>query len=257
AIVYAENLGTEPSVPLGYGVLSLTVSSTGTVTWLGRLPDATALTGSSPVLGLETPTVFLHQSLYGNTGVFYNHAVWPLSDTPTVWQGVSIMDYGGWMKLPRAKNVADTSYREGFLQRSGLDGSRYTPPGKGQTFMNLLPVPKGQFNAVLDMVLEDAPNPLTVPLRITGPSSVDAVNGTPRVRMYPVGATGLVLGDILFKQVDPVNPKLIHTRSGIFNGIFSQGLGVAGYVGMSALPVAGKPARWLSGRVQIMDSRFK
>jgi uncharacterized delta-60 repeat protein len=257
AIVYAENLGLEPSVPLGYGVLSLTVSSTGMVTWLGRLPDATALTGSSPVLGRESPTVFLHQSLYGNTGVFYNQVVWPPTESPSLWQGVSIMDYGGWVKLPRAKNVADTSYREGFLQRSGLDGSRYTPPGKGQTFMNLLPVPKGQHNAVMDVTLEDAPRPLSESLRFTGPSSMDAVTGTPRVRLYPVGATGLVLGDILFKHEDSVNPNVMHTRSGIFNGIFSQGLGVAGYVGMPALPVKGRPARWLSGRVQIIDSRFK
>jgi len=257
AIVYAENLGPETSVPLGYGVLSLTMSSTGMVTWLGRLPDATALTGSSPVLGRESPTVFLHQSLYGNTGVFYNHVVWPPPESPSLWQEVSIMDYGGWVKLPRAKNQADTSYREGFLQRSGLDGSRYTPPGIGQTFMNLPPMPKGQHNAMMAVTLEDAPRPLLEPLRFTGPSSVDTVNGTPRVRIYPVGATGLVLGDILFKHEDSVNPNVMHTRSGIFNGIFSRGLGVAGYVGMPALPEKGKPARWLSGRVQISDSRFK
>jgi hypothetical protein len=256
-IMDAENLSQELSVPLGYGVLSLNVSSTGMVTWLGRLADATVLTGSSPVLGLDMPAVYLHQSLYGNTGVFYHHAVWPPLTAPSATQRISIVDYGGWLKLRKTKAQADTSYREGFAMRMGLDGARYTAPGIGRVFMNLLPVPKGQFNAMLSVTLEDMPDPLSLPLRITGPNTADELVGLPRVRMYPVGATGLVLGDLLYRQQDSLNPRVIHTRSGIFHGIFSEGLGIAGYMGTSALPAPGRPARWLSGRVQISELQLK
>lgn len=245
-------LGTEPfPLPLGHGTLSVVVSRNGTAAWSCRLPDGQSLTGSSPVLGLDQPRLYLGGTLYQNTGSFGGVLDWPAN-----LEAASEKPVGGYAVWNKPARKSDTSYPQGFITQMQFTGMNYSPPAKGRTYMGLRPVAAGDSNAELLIQLEDAEE-MHIPVRFTGPGSADMVLNGMRLMLYPSGTTGLIQGSILFRQQDPVNPRKLHQRAGFIHGIAHPDpfLGVYGHLLIHALPEPGKPARWTSGAVRITRTR--
>jgi uncharacterized delta-60 repeat protein len=251
-IVQTSALGTEPfPLPLGHGTLSVVVSRSGTAAWSCRLPDGQSLTGSSPVLGLDQPRLYLGGALYQNTGSFGGVLDWPANLEPAFEKPVG--GYAVWNKPARK---SDASYPQGFITQMQFTGMNYTPPTKRRTYMNLRQVAFGDFNANLTIQLEDAEE-MRIPVRFTGPDSADMVFSGMRLILNPSGGSGLIQGSIFFRQQDRENPRKFHQRAGFIYGIAvpDSSISVYGHLLIHALPEPGKPPRWISGTVLMSRSR--
>jgi hypothetical protein len=250
--VKTSALGTEPfPLPLGHGTLSVVVSRSGTATWSCRLPDGQSLIGSSPVLGLDQPRLYLGGALYQNTGSFGGVLDWPANLEPAFEKPVG--GYAVWNKPARK---SDASYPQGFITQMQFTGMNYTPPTKGRTYMNLRQVAFGDFNANLTIQLEDTEE-MRIPVRFTGPDSADMVFSGMRLILYPSGGSGLIQGSIFFRQQDRANPRKFHQRAGFIYGIAvpDSSISIYGHLLIHALPEPGKPPRWISGTVLMSRSR--
>lgn len=250
--VQTSPLGTEPfPLPLGHGTLSVVVSRSGTAAWSCRLPDGQSLTGSSPVLGLDQPRLYLGGALYQNTGSFGGVLDWPAN-----LESAAEKPVGGYAVWNKPARKSDASYPQGFITQMQFTGMNYTPPTKRRTYMNLRQVAIGDFNADLTIQLEDAEE-MHIPVRFTGPGSADMVLNGMRLMLNPSGATGLIQGSIFFRQQDPVNPRKIHQRAGFIYGIAvpDSSISVYGHLLIHALPEPGKPQRWISGTVLMSRNR--
>lgn len=246
--VQTSPLGTEPfPLPLGHGTLSVVVSRSGTAAWSCRLPDGQSLTGSSPVLGLDQPRIYLCSALYQNSGSFGGVLEWPTS-----LEAASEKPVGGYAVWNKPARKSDASYPQGFITQMQFTGMNYSPPAKGRTYMGLRPIKAGESNAELLIQLEDAEE-MHIPIRFTGPGSADMIFKGMRLLLSPSGATGLIQGTILFRQQDPVNPRKFHQRAGFIHGIAhpDPSAGVYGHLLINALPEPGRPPRWISGAVHI------
>lgn len=138
----------DASGPQGFGHGSFTVTgSTGALTIAGRLPDGTAITGST-FIG-QGGEVLICQPLYANRGSCLGYLSVDPKSAP-----VADNEIAGdltWFKPATLAATADTVYRAGFGPVAlVVEGGAYTPPAAGLRVMNLPAVSAPSNNAELD-----------------------------------------------------------------------------------------------------------
>lgn len=186
----------------GHGYFSMNVSSTGSVTFTGRLPDGQTLTAANK---LASPRqVLLHSMLYKGTGSA---------------QGILTLDSNNhlnasaplsWLKIPQALSLADTSYPTGFDLLLDVKGSLYTP-GNLHRYLGLTaPTAPLQFEALGGEV-----PPFTQPFTLTSPNTfripTRAAENPQKLSLTVVPSTGLFTGS--FQTGSPA-------RTAKFGGVF-------------------------------------
>ena len=124
--------GVTAGIPQGTGFCTFTVSTLGTLTLAGKLPDGSALTLSSAVNGSGLIPVF--QAFYGTPGSIVGGLSISTGSTPA---GNAVADSGlTWYKPPQATTSTDTVYKSGFNTLSvTAAGSPYVAPAAGARLM--------------------------------------------------------------------------------------------------------------------------
>jgi hypothetical protein len=119
--------------PQGHGHTTLTLGTTGIVTWAGKLADATTLTGST-TLG-PAGQASIHAMLYTNTGSAQGWS--------TVTLATGLVDGSlSWVKAPQPVTSTTRSYKDGIpLHTLTVRGARYTRPAIGSMIIGLDPQP--------------------------------------------------------------------------------------------------------------------
>jgi subtilisin-like proprotein convertase family protein len=119
--------------PQGHGHTTLTLGTTGTVIWAGKLADATTLTGST-TLG-PAGQASIHAMLYANTGSTQGWS--------TVTLATGLVDGSlSWVKAPQPVTSTTRSYKDGIpLHTLTVRGARYTRPAIGSMIIGLDPQP--------------------------------------------------------------------------------------------------------------------
>lgn len=159
--------------PQGYGLNTFTVNKVGgKLTHAGKLPDGTALSGSTFV-GLQGQ-VLVFQMLYGNKGsVVGSYTIAPnsLITLNTITGSLS------WMKPAQLATSTDTVYKAGFgpLTLTALGGA-YEAPLAGQRVLGATSVAAPATNSRLIFSLGGLTDPFTQPVRITNPSATSLTN---------------------------------------------------------------------------------
>ncbi|MES2505905.1 MAG: immunoglobulin domain-containing protein [Verrucomicrobiota bacterium] len=149
-----KTLDDEGISPGGLGYLSFKASSTGTVTYTGRLGDGTQVTGSHSLIIHPDDTEAARLPIY----------LMPQAQrsffSGWVFYAKSQVDGNlGWAKKPHVKS---TTYRDGFLLQSlQVIGSRHVAPTPGHTLMDL-----GDSVHHLQLTSPSLPEPVTKTLQV-------------------------------------------------------------------------------------------
>jgi len=219
--------------PQGYGHSTLTLGTTGTVTWAGKLADTTALTYST-TLGPAGQTSF-HAMLYANTGSAQGWS--------TITLASGLVDGSlSWIKAAQLPTSTTRSYKGGIpLHTLTLRGARYTKPATGTQIIGLDPLPSAT-SLINNARLRFTSLPLTTPLeqlfQITATNTAKmpttlAVNPQ-SVRITLNATTGTLTGTFAFSDDDPfdtVAPIAKIARSAAYSGLLitrpdlTQGIG--------------------------------
>ncbi len=230
--------------PQGHGHSTLTLSTTGTVTWAGKLADATTLTGST-TLGPAGQTS-IHAMLYTNTGSAQGWS--------TITLASGLVDGAlSWFKAPHLATSTTRSYKGGIpLHSLIVKGARYTKPAIGTQIIGLDPLPSA--TALINNArLRFTGLPLTAPLeqlfQITATNTAKmptalAVNPQ-SVRLTLNAATGTLTGTFAFSDNDPydvIAPIAKIARPATYSGLLitrpdlRQGIGFFNLAELPDLP---------------------
>ncbi len=244
---------TDPDEPQGNGFATFKTTTTGAVTWSGRLADGTVLTGA----GLLNPdnALPMWHLLYANQGCVHGRATFAGAPTQTV---------GGtftWFKKPQPGRL----YRDGIgPMNCTIAGSLYAAPATGVIVLGL--TDKAD-NARLEFFAggigssEQAAatrqiftiNTLNKPL-LDLPGSADNLTG---VKLTLIPSTGYFSGSFTLRDSNVLDPARPHLRPVTFQGLLVNSLGKgAGYFLLNQLPSAGKTlltSDILSGQV-VLDA---
>ena len=130
--------------PDGYGYTSFTISTAGTLTLAGKLPDGNAVTGGTHVG--PNGEVLLFNLLYGNRGSHVGRL--DITKTTPVTSN-TLTGTTSWLKPgPLTATSSDTVYKAGFGPLNvDAQGGVYIPPTAGNLVMGLPVVPSNQSNA--------------------------------------------------------------------------------------------------------------
>lgn len=195
---------TTANYPLGSGFLSVTLTSTGRISYTGRLADGTAITAAAAAG--QGGTLPVHHMLYGNAGSLQGS----LTLTAPVLNGFGVdLD---WLKKAQP---GSRSYAGGFPQhRISGTGDRYTPPAADTPVLGL---PLTALNARVVFSEGGLFTSFTQSLTITGKNIAQFPLGmdNPHQLSLTINAkTGLVTGKGKAMDIDPGNPALMRQRPG-------------------------------------------
>ncbi|MCX6858016.1 MAG: putative Ig domain-containing protein [Verrucomicrobia bacterium] len=250
-----------PIYPQGHGHVKLTISTTGTVIWAGKLADATTLTGSTTLGPLGETSI--HSMLYVNTGSIQGWG------TVTLATGLVDGDVN-WLKSPQLPTSTTRSYKTGIpLHSLTIRGAQYSRPVVPTMIIDLDPQPlTGPLinNAKLRFTGLPMLMPLEQSFKVTKSNTATvpslAAENPQNVRLSLNAATGTISGTFSFRNDDPFDTTapyaqilrtetysgLIVTRAGLNQGI--------GYFNLVELPdTVGEKATTtpsLSGKVELI-----
>jgi subtilisin-like proprotein convertase family protein/subtilisin family serine protease len=230
-----------PLYPQGHGHVKLTLSTTGTVTWAGKLADATTLTGST-TLGPVGQT-YIHALLYVNTGSAQGMSTVTLTN--------DLLDGSlDWFKSPALPTSTARSYKAGIpLHTLTVRGAKYSRPTSPAMIIGLDPQPPtGPLinNAKLRFTGLPLLTPLEQLFKVTNTNTTSMptlIAENPKsVRLSLNAATGALSGTFTFTDDDPFDAvppyaKIVRTNS--YSGLLvtrpglNQGIG---YFNMAELP---------------------
>lgn len=129
--------------PDGYGYTSFTISTAGTLTLAGKLPDGSAVTGGTHV-GPDGQ-VMLFNLLHGNRGSHVGR--FDIAKATPVTNN-TLTGTSSWLKPAPLPKSTDTVYKAGFGPLNvTAQGSVYVAPTAGNLVMGLPVVPSNQSNA--------------------------------------------------------------------------------------------------------------
>jgi hypothetical protein len=236
----AENM----SYPQGSGYLTMTVGTTGSVDWSGRLADGTAISGSSSIGPqgdvpfyqiLYTPTAAATAgSICGWMKVVEDTAITPVNG------GRALLDGNvDWLKKPQSDNSTTRSYKGGFpLHNLAVIGGRYVTPPTGQAVLGLVDSGAGTTNAHIDFTEGGLRGPAPVvgavmanavshiPLRISKKNAITMPVSTAnpaRVILSINASAGLMNGSFTLKNdpdpTDATPPIALLTRTANYTGV--------------------------------------
>lgn len=238
--------------PQGYGFNTFTVNKVGgTLTHAGKLPDGTALSGSTFV-GLHGQ-VLVFQMLYANKGsVVGSYTIAPnsLITFNTITGSLS------WMKPAQLATSTDTVYKAGFGPLTlTAQGGAYVAPLAGERVLGAMSVAAPATNSRLIFSVGGLTDPFTQPVRITNPSATGLTNtaaiNAPALNLTTMtvltASTGAISGSFTFAGATPAQNQVAPW----FGQIVTIGAAPRGY-GYFLLPT-GTPtvttSPKLSGRV--------
>lgn len=188
--------------PRGEGYATLTLTTTGTATWAGKLADGTPITGAS--LLCEGGEVPFHFMLYTGKGSLQG-AVIVQSSTGLITPHT--MPAADWFRLPPAAVPPTRSYASGFhILDLSLQGARYpkTPAPSLATLLSLPPTASNLritvadvFGATNQFVLVGTVSPTGV---ITLPTTTSANPNQVKLTFAP--ATGIYTGSYTLPAQD-------------------------------------------------------
>lgn len=232
------------SQPRGSGFLSATVSKTGISTWKGRLPDGTAITGSSALASADPTDAIafpLRQELYKGLGSVQGWIGGPhMRNIPA---GSRITMEGN-LDLNKAALPADSKERnckDGFaLLPIEVIGSHYEPPAKDELLWNLTSLTDNTrarlFGSVADFGEEGLSQRLTLTAKHTALlPPLSAI--TPLKTLTLNAKTGTFKGTLVLPHTDPA---LVRTVS--FEGMLLLNTTSVGHFLLPDLPAPGQPA---------------
>lgn len=222
--------------PQGSGYARLTVSTSGSVTSVARLADASVITFSSS-MGPQGQ-IAMYQALYGNTG---SATGWSMIDAATGRIDGSL----SWNKAAQAASSATTSYKSGFpLHLLTLSGERYTPPVAGSLLLGVAPAPPD--NAKLEFSLGALPAPIVQAFQITATNTAKMPSGTVlnpyQTSLTLTASTGLFSGSFTLINADPrdlIAPYTMLSRTAKFYGLIVTRAGIhqgVGHFNLAELP---------------------
>lgn len=264
ALELPSPLAGNQAYPQGNSFGTLTISTTGIVTWVGVMADgavtmeSTALGGGPYFYGINY--IPLHFMLYGNTGSAQGWqvivtgssapapgttAVQPLSVSEILIDGV--MD---WMKIPQSPSVV-RSYAAGIpLHVQTTLGEKNVPPTPGTIVLGFSPTAN---NATLNFY-EGGLNPeFSQTFTITTGNTVVMPSGGSNPKLVAMtafsAATSKFAGNFTLKDSNPISggtPAQL-VRVPTFNGVLLRRLGRGvGYTLVGQLPSVGPPATTLT-----------
>lgn len=208
-----------PQHPQGTSYVALSLSTSGIVTWAGKLADGTAITGSSP-LGKDGQTCY-HALLYSKTGSSQGWA--GINVTSTLVDG-SV----DWFKAVQKTTVR--SYQAGIpLHSLTLRGARYTKPATGILVLGLTPPASTKStdpNARLTFTSAPLSSALEQLFQVTATNAIKMPSGitlNPKsVRLTLNTTKGLLSGGFTLKDSDPLDitpPFATVTRAPSYYGL--------------------------------------
>lgn len=208
--------------PKGTGYAFLTIGTTGTAAWTGKLADGSVLIFSSTISGRGD--VPLQQMLYTNKGYAEG---WCLI-TPDAAAPYATNKLDGspeWEKDPQTLATVRT-YKAGFARHQRtLIGGKYAKPAAGTLILGL-PV-QSTNNATLDF--SEAGFACSQPLRITSTNTAAVPANANVVTLTLNATTGAINGGFTRKDPNPSNHALTISRSATYFGALvprlSQGVG--------------------------------
>jgi len=233
ALEIPDTLALNAAYPQGHGHVKMTAGTTGIVTWVGKLADATPLTGST-TLGPMGETSF-HSLLYSNTGSAQGWSTVTL--TPGHVDGT--MD---WLKFPQPPNSTTRTYKSGIpLHTLNVRGARYLRPVSPAMILDLDPQPamgsltnnaKLRFTGLPLFTRLDQTFKITPALSAVMPTLI--LENPQSVRLSFSATTGTLSGTFSFSDDDPNDSTLPYAkilRTGTFSGLLitrpdlNQGVG--------------------------------
>ena len=238
-----QPLSNSTTLPQGDGFLTLSVGTTGVVTWSGQLADGTVLVPGTTALGLngEVP---LFASLYSGTG--------SLQGVPAIVAATHVLGTAvTWSKAAQPASVR--AYAAGFgTAAPGLSvvGSLYVPP-VGSAVLPGVSLPSGGATIAfvdggIGAVGMTASLTQSMTISTTNVATLPAITSgnLANIRVTSINAsTGTFTGSMTLKDTNPFNAALPQVaRVVAFNGVFLQGTQNLG-TGYFLLPaIAGPPA---------------
>ena len=253
---------TEPSNPLGHGVITSTIDTLGNVTATIRLADGT--TGTCATRIADNGQIPLYLGAYGSTGSLHGYTLiasatgfWDNSATPLTWR-----------KAPQTAG-STRSYVGGITQHNlTLTGGKWVPPQSPTLLLGVTDLAANNaritFSNAFINTSQLAPAPggtFTTPFRIRSTPASSILLPTPKPGALSLTVTlksGLFTGS--FTTVDD-NPLITGTqnisRKAPYAGAIVQRLNQGlGHFNLPRLPFSGQtnPAKTpiLSGKVQIV-----
>ena len=222
------------SYPQGASWAVITLSTTGSLSWSGRLADDTLITGST-LLG-PSGQLLMHQMLYTNTGSLWGES--------TLTLGTGLVDGTlTWFKQPALRNPP-RSYGMGIpLHTLQAQGALYVRPARDQMLLNLSP--PGIFPQELNARLLFQGGSLTQPLEQGFQVTLTSTARMPTplalnpqsVRLSLTGSDGRFSGSFSFRDPHPwdtAKPAIIRTAT--FRGLVIQRSGLLQGIGYFTLP---------------------
>ncbi|HYF35096.1 MAG TPA: choice-of-anchor D domain-containing protein, partial [Prosthecobacter sp.] len=220
--------------PQGEGYALLTVTSTGTATWGGKLADGSVITGGTTVG--PNGEVALQTMFYSNTGSVQG---WSVIDASGNLDSDGVIDWG---KATQPTKSTTRSYKNGIpLHELVLTGGRYVKPTG-----IVLGLPAQPANAKVHFVSGGLEEQLTQVFTVTDKNAVlmpKAGDENPAaVKVTLAAATGLISGSFTLGDLDPLDatePVAVLKRTASFNGVLVPRLGRgAGHFQLQRLPEA-------------------
>lgn len=221
AIVAPEGLTIDD--PKGTGYALLTLSTTGTATWSGKLPDGAAISFSTTFgSGGQVP---LYQMCYANKGAAQG---WSLI-TPDAAAPYATNTLDGaveWLKDQQLANNVYT-YKKGFAAHTRtIVGGKYVKPEAGGDLV--LGLPKQTTNNALVEFSEAGVN-LSQPFLVTAANKASVPTNPSTVKLSLTASTGVFSGSFVMKDPNPSKPTQILTRTAKYYGALvprlDQGVG--------------------------------
>ena len=256
------------ALPQGAAFASLTVAKDdGVFVMAGKLPDGSAITGSSFIGAEGQARVFT--PLYKNTGSVLGQLkvtlLRPTIPNPSIIPNpvTGTLDWSRPAALVKSK---DRFYRPGVALKLTAEGGLYTPPAAGQ-LLNAVPssVP-GAPNSVMEFVDGglDIHNGFAQLLRLYNPTTTGLTNKVQITPRTPYAVSVLVFdsGKGLFSGKFTVPGAVgVPSRSGTYSGMLVPKVGYllgTGHFLLPQLPVAPQTtgnSPMLSGKVHFWDNR--
>jgi len=230
AATYTARLdcGTAANTPKGYGYASFTISTAGTLTLAGKLPDGSAVSGGSFVS--KDGEIALFNLLYATNNRGSHVGQFVITPNTPVTNNV-IAGTTSWFKpAPLSATSTDTVYKAGFgpLTVTAV-GAPYVAPLKGAIGPGFSAIAPGSTNAKLNVSLgglDTESKEFTQLLRIASPSATSLANTA--IPAAPITNT---------TKID-----IFTANSGLFNGSFTIN---------GAIPTLNRPAPFSGQLVKI------
>lgn len=240
--------------PQGNGYATVKVSTSGGVSWAGKLADGTSASRST-TLGPDGQ-IALHWMLFGYTGSAQGWCDLNV-DSPT-FAANTLDGTVDWMKNPQVSTKV-TNYRDGFaLHNLTLIGGRYTPPLTGSVVLGFAtPPPENAKIYLTGANIADASQAMdaqvsftiTTANKVVMPPAASNPTST-RITSFSV-KTGAFAGSFVLRDPKPGGGVGTLVRSVKFQGLLVPRVGEgAGYYLLNQYTTS-VPVPLLSGKVRI------